>query len=185
MMALVGLLAFNFAVILPVLAEQTLHGGGGTYSLLSTMLSIGSVAGSLAVGLIHHPRRIYLASAALAFGIGLALTALVPGVAAACVTLLLTGVAAFCFVTLASTTLQLHSAPAFRGRIMALWVFVYLGTTPIGSVLTGWTVSAGGPRAALWVGAGSCLLAAAIAFRVHTPPHPDAALTDLDPSVRG
>ena len=50
---------------------------------------------------------------------------------------------AFCFVTLASTTLQLHSSAAFRARIMALWVFVYLGTTPIGSVLTGWIISAG------------------------------------------
>jgi MFS family permease len=97
--------------------------------------------------------------------------------------LLITGVAAFCFVTLASTTLQLHSAAAFRARIMALWVFVYLGTTPIGSVLTGWIVAAGGPRAALWAGAAACLLAAAIALRVHTPPHPDAALTDLDAGV--
>nr|WP_296065531.1 hypothetical protein [uncultured Actinoplanes sp.] len=70
-------------------------------------------------------------------------------------------------------------SPAFRGRIMALWVFVYLGTTPIGSVLTGWIMSTGGPRAALWVGAGSCLVAAAVALRVHTPPHPDAVLTDI------
>ena len=54
MMALIGLLAFNFPVILPVLARQTFHGNGGTYGLLSTMLSIGSVAGSLGVGLIHH-----------------------------------------------------------------------------------------------------------------------------------
>ncbi|GAA0265648.1 MFS transporter [Cryptosporangium japonicum] len=179
MMALVGLLAFNFAVILPVLADRTLHGGGGTYSLLSTMLSIGSVAGSLAVGLVRHPRRRYLVAAATAFGVGLASTAVAPGTLAACVTLLVTGVAAFCFVTLCSTTLQLHSSPAFRGRVMALWVFVYLGTTPIGSALTGWIVSAGGPRAALWVGAGACLVAALIAARVRTPPHPDDAYTDL------
>ena len=57
MMALVGLLAFNFPVILPVLASQTFHGNGGTYGLLSTMLSVGSVAGSLGVGFIRHPRR--------------------------------------------------------------------------------------------------------------------------------
>ncbi len=67
MMALVGLPAFNFPVILPVLARQTFHGNGGTCGLLSTMLSIGSVAGSLSVGLIHHPRRQYLMTAALAF----------------------------------------------------------------------------------------------------------------------
>jgi MFS family permease len=76
MMALVGLLAFNFSVILPVLASDTFHGSGGTYGLLTTMLSIGSVAGSLGVGLIGHPRRRYLAAAALAFGICLAASAL-------------------------------------------------------------------------------------------------------------
>jgi MFS family permease len=78
MMALVGLLAFNFSVILPVLASDTFHGTGGTYRLLTTMLSIGSVAGSLGVGLIGHPRRKYLVFTALAFGICLAATAASP-----------------------------------------------------------------------------------------------------------
>jgi MFS family permease len=154
-LALVGLLAFNFAVILPVLARQTFHGSGGTYGLLSTMLSLGSIAGSLGVGFLHHPRRVYLMAASLAFGGSLIATALAPDVAVACVTLAVTGAAAFSFVTLCSTTLQLHSAPAYRGRIMALWVFVYVGTTPIGSALTGWITSAAGPRAALLVGAAS------------------------------
>ena len=112
MMALVGLLAFNFPVILPVLARDTFHGTGGTYGLLSTMLSIGSVAGSLGVGFIRHPRLPYLMTAALAFGVFLAATAGAPDVAVACLTLLATGAAAFSFVTLCSTTLQLHSSPA-------------------------------------------------------------------------
>jgi len=179
MMALVGLLAFNFPVILPVLASHTFGGNGGTYGLLSTMLSIGSVAGSLGVGLIHHPRRQYLMAAALAFGAFLAATAGAPDVAVACLTLLATGAAAFSFVTLCSTTLQLHSSPAYRGRIMALWVYVYIGTSPVGSIITGAIISAAGPRAALLTGAAACLAAAAIASRVHTPPHVDAALTDL------
>jgi predicted MFS family arabinose efflux permease len=179
MMLLVGLLAFNFPVILPVLASRTFHGNGGTYGLLTTMLSVGSVAGSLGVGFIRHPRRPYLLTAALAFGVFLAATAGAPDVAVACLTLLATGAAAFSFVTLCSTTLQLHSSPAYRGRIMALWVYVYIGTTPVGSIITGAIISAGGPRAALLTGAGACLAAAAIASRVHTPPHVDAALTDL------
>jgi hypothetical protein len=62
---------------------------------------------------------------------------------------------------------------------MALWVFVYLGTTPIGSILTGWIIAAGGPRTALLVVSGACLAAAMLAAFVHTPPNPDAALTDL------
>lgn len=179
MMSLVGLLSFNFPVLLPVLAKQDFSGGGGTYGLLSTMLSVGSVLGSLGVGLIRHPRRVYLVAGALAFGVCLGLTALAPTVLAASIALLLTGAAAFSFVTLASTTLQLHSAPAYRGRIMALWVFVYVGTTPIGSVLSGWISSGAGPRAGFCVGAGACFAAAAVASRVKTPPDPDSALTDL------
>jgi MFS family permease len=179
MMALVGLLAFNFAVILPVMARKTFHGSGGTYGLMSAMLSLGSIAGSLAVGLVRHPRRPLLVVTALAFGASLAVTAAAPNVALVCAALVITGAAAFSFVTLCSTTLQLHSSTTYRGRIMALWVFVYIGTTPIGSILTGWITEAGGPRVALLVGSGACLLAAAIAARVHTPPNPDAALTDL------
>ena len=179
MMSLVGLLAFNFPVILPVLASRTFGGNGGTYGLLSTMLSVGSVAGSLGVGLIRHPRRPYLLTAALAFGVFLAATAGAPDVAVACLTLLATGAAAFSFVTLCSTTLQLHSSAAYRGRIMALWVYVYIGTTPVGSIISGAIISAAGARAALLAGAAACLAAAAIAARVHTPPHADAALTDL------
>ena len=62
---------------------------------------------------------------------------------------------------------------------MALWVFVYIGTTPIGSIVSGWIISASGPRVALLVGAGACLVVAGVAARVRTPPNPDAALADL------
>lgn len=179
MMLVVGLLAFNFAVILPVLAKDTFHGTGGTYGLLTALLSIGSILGSLAVGLIHHPKRPYLLFACLGFAVTLAATAAAPNVTVACLTLFLTGATAFCLVTLCSTTLQLHSSNAYRGRIMALWVFVYLGTTPIGSILTGWIISAGGPRVAFLVGSVACLTAATLAAFVHTPPNPDQALTDL------
>jgi MFS family permease len=179
MMAIAGLLSFNFAVILPVLAKVTFHGSGGTYGLMSTALSAGSIIGSLAVGFVHHPRRPYLVVTTLAFGVCLGLTAAAPNLVTVCIALAFTGTAAFAFVTLASTTLQLHSSAAFRGRIMALWVFVYIGTTPIGSILTGWITAEGGPRTALYVGAGAALVAAGLAARVHTPPNPDAAFSDL------
>jgi hypothetical protein len=62
---------------------------------------------------------------------------------------------------------------------MALWVYVYMGTTPVGSIITGTIISAAGARAALLTGAAACLVAAGIASRVHTPPHVDQALIDL------
>ena len=58
-------------------------------------------------------------------------------------------------------------------------MFVYIGTTPIGSILSGWIMSLGGPRVALLVGAGACVVAAAIAARVQTPDDPDRELGDL------
>jgi predicted MFS family arabinose efflux permease len=96
--------------------------------------------------------------AALAFGVFLAATAWAPDVALTCLTLLATGAAAFAFVTLCSTALQLHSSPAYRGRIMALWVHVYLETTPVGSIIVGAIISAAGVRAALLTGAAACLV---------------------------
>ena len=117
----------------------------------------------------------------LAFGTFLALTAVMPNVAGACVTLLLAGFCGYVLVTTATTSLQLHAAPEYRGRVMALWVLVFLGTTPIGNLAVGWLCSAAGPRAALWAAAGSCLLAAAAASRVRTPPNPDAGMVEPDP----
>jgi MFS family permease len=67
MMSLIGLVAFNFVVVLPVLAERVFD-----LRIVVDLLGIGSITGSLSVGLIRHPRRIYLAAAACAFGAGLA-----------------------------------------------------------------------------------------------------------------
>ena len=116
MMAVVGLLAFNFAVVLPVFTRSVLHGNGGTYGLLSACLSAGSVAGSFSVGLLSHPCRLYLAGAAIAFGLGLVATAATSTMVLTAIALAITGTCAFAFVTLTSTTLQLHSAPAYRAR---------------------------------------------------------------------
>jgi MFS family permease len=179
MMSLIGLLSFNFNVVLPVFTESDLGASGGTYGLLTSALSVGSVLGSLLVGRIAHPKRIYLAVTSLLFGVAMGITALTTAVAAAAVALMLTGVAAFAFVTLTSTTLQLHSSPQYRARIMALYGYFYLGTAPLGSVAVGWICETVGGRAALVVGASACLLAAGLAFRVHTPPHPDDQLDDL------
>ena len=62
---------------------------------------------------------------------------------------------------------------------MSLWFFVSLGTTPLATILAGWLGSAEGPRSVLWLGAGACALAAVIAARVHTPPHPDDSMTTV------
>lgn len=101
------------------------------------------------------------------------MAAVAPNLVWVCVALLLTGVAGFAFVTLASTTVQLPADPEMRGRVMALWVFVYIGTTPLGSIIAGRLSATHGPRSVLWLGAAACALAAFIAARAATPPHRD------------
>jgi MFS family permease len=183
MMAFVGLFAFNFTVVLPVFTEADLGATGGAYGMLTAALSVGSVIGSLLAGQIPHPKRVYLASASLLFGAGMLMTAITTTVTTAAIALALTGMAAFVFVTLTSTTLQLHSSPPYRSRMMALFGFFYLGTTPLGNIAAGWICQTAGGRAALIVGATACLAAAGLAFRVHTPPHPDDQLHDLATSA--
>jgi hypothetical protein len=164
---------------LPVLARQTFHGNGGTYGLLSTMLSIGLVAGSLGVGLIYHPRRQYLVAGALAFGAFLAATAGAPDIAIGCLTHLATGATAFSFVTLCQPRCSgTRPRPTAGGE----W---RCGCTSISEPARLAASSRGrssrppGYAPPLLTGAAACLAAAAIAARVHTPPHADAALTDL------
>jgi len=173
MIAIVGVCAFNFNVILPTLASDVYDAGGGTYGLLATALSIGSVAGSLIAGALGHPRRQRLVAAALAFAGALALVALAPTVPIACAALVLAGLSGFVLVTTASTSLQVHAATAYRGRVMALWAFLYVGTAPVGNLAAGWLSERCGPRSPLVIGAVSCLVAAALAARVETPPHVD------------
>jgi MFS family permease len=180
MMALIGLFSFNFTVLLPVFTQTDLHATGGTYALLSASLSIGSVVGSLLVGQLAHPKRIFLAVTSLIFGVAMVITACTTTVVAAVIALMITGMAAFAFVTLTSTTLQMHSSPPYRARIMALFSFFYLGTTPLGSIAVGWICQIGGGRTALIVGAAACFIGAGMAFRVRTPPHPDDQLHDLE-----
>ena len=112
------------------------------------------------------------------FGIALAATDAAPDVPLAYVALFCSGAAGFTFLTLTSTTVQLHTSAAYRGRIMPC-SSSSTGTTLIGSVLTGWITEVEGARAALLVGALACGVPAVLGSDVQTHPHPDRAVTDL------
>ncbi|NLT93007.1 MAG: MFS transporter, partial [Actinobacteria bacterium] len=93
---------------------------------------------------------------ALSLGVALA-----PTFGAAVVLLAPTGAAGVAFIALANTLIQLHSDAQMRGRVMALWAIVFLGSTPIGAPLAGLVAAHLGARAALGMGAVATLLAAA------------------------
>jgi MFS family permease len=165
LMALVGTLGFNFQVVLPLLAKFSFDGGAMTYGVLVSAMAVGSIVGALVTG--HHGRTgpRLIAAGALAFGVLALLSAAMPSLALEVVTLAGLGAAAVTFAATINSSLQLAVSPEMRGRVMALYSVVFLGSTPIGGPLTGWLAETYDPRVAL-VLAGVTGLSAAWAARV-------------------
>jgi len=160
MMAVVGTLSYNFIVILPLFAGSVFHRGGGTYGALTTAMGVGALAGALAVASRLRPRYQQLVLVTFAFGAFAMAVAVAPTLLIALVLLVPMGAASVSFIALANSLLQLNSSGQMRGRVMALWAIVFLGSTPIGAPLTGLVAAHFGARAALGMGAVAALLAA-------------------------
>jgi MFS family permease len=165
LMALVGTFGFNFQVVLPLLAVFSFEGGAGAYAALVTAMGVGSVAGALVTGARGRTGPRLIAGASLAFGTMALLAAAMPTLAFEVLALILLGAAAVTFVAAVNSTLQLAVSPQMRGRVMALYSVVFIGTTPIGGPLAGWLAESYDPRVALLL-AGASGLAAAWAARV-------------------
>jgi MFS family permease len=162
LMALVGALAFNFSTVLPLMAKFTFHGGASTYALLTSAMGAGAVLGALVNGARGRVSPALVAGSAFAFGAALGLVTLAPGLAVALALLPLVGAASVTFSAAVNTTLQLSVQPHLRGRVMAIYAMVFVGTTPIGGPLVGWLCEVAGPRAGLGVGAAAAILAGLI-----------------------
>jgi MFS family permease len=165
LMALVGTLGFNFQVVLPLLAKFSFEGGATTYGVLVSAMAVGSIAGALINGAHGRTGPRLIAAGALAFGVSALLSALMPTLALEVPVLALLGAAAVTFAATINSTLQLAVSPEMRGRVMALYSVVFLGSTPIGAPLVGWLSQAYDPRVALLL-AGVSGLSAAWAARV-------------------
>ncbi len=195
MVAVVGTLGFNFVVVLPLLARQTLGGGPALYGSLTALVGLGSLVGALGAASRARPTTTVLLGAATAFGVlmvaaaaarhPLVLGALLVGV----------GLSVMVFLSTANASLQLASEPAMRGRVMALYALVFLGSTPVGGPLVGWISERWGPPAGLATGGVASLGAVAVAvlrsrrrlgtprrFRTPRPaPEPEPAPPEVAP----
>ncbi|MFL5872601.1 MAG: MFS transporter [Solirubrobacterales bacterium] len=160
LMALVGTLGFNFQVVLPLLAKFSFESGAMTYAALVSAMAVGSIAGALVNGHRGRTGPRLIAGGALAFGASALLAAAMPSLALEIVMLALLGAAAVTFAATINSTLQLAVTPEMRGRVMALYSVVFLGSTPIGAPLTGWLAQHYDPRVALVLAGASGLLAA-------------------------
>jgi MFS family permease len=149
MMAVVGTLAFNFQVLLPLLGRFTFEGGAAAYTALAVAMAVGSVGGALATGARGRIGDSLLIGSAAAFGGFALVAAAAPSLPLAIAALVPLGAVSVTFAAGVNSTLQLRAAPAMRGRVMALYSVVFLGSTPIGGPLVGWLAELAGPRAGL------------------------------------
>ena len=161
MMAVVGTLSFNFQVLLPLLASFTWHGTAQLYTALAVAMGLGSVAGALAAGARARVGPRLLVGAAAAFGVAELLVAAAPTIPLQLAALIPLGAVSVTFAAGVNSSLQLAVEPSMRGRVMALYSVVFLGSTPIGAPLVGWIAELAGPRAGLVLGGLAALLAAA------------------------
>ncbi len=162
MAGMVGMLAYEFQVTLPVVAKQTFGGNAATYGFLTAAMGFGAVFGGLMTAARGRPGIRTMTIAATGFGVAMLGLALAPSLAIAFVAMGVTGFAAITFMATGNSTLQLEARPSMRGRVMALWAVAFMGSTPVGGPLIGWVVEAAGARAGIAVGAVSCFAAAGI-----------------------
>jgi MFS family permease len=167
MMVVIGTLSFNFQILLPLFAAFTWDGSATTYALLTSAMGVGSVAGALVTGARNRVSASLLVGSAAAFGVASLGAALAPTLALQVAILVPLGAASVTFAAGVNSSLQLAAGDALRGRVMALYSVVFLGSTPIGAPLVGWLAEAAGPRAGLMVGGVAALTAAAGAWLVH------------------
>jgi MFS family permease len=163
LMAVVFTLAFNFSVLVPLLAKQTFHGSAATFGVMSALAGLGSFVAALVMANRASTRSAAppgihrLAIFSLASGIALLLTAIAPTLRLAYVSMVPLGLTVMFFIITANSMLQLASKPEFRGRVMALYGMVFLGSTPIGAMIAGAVGEALGPRAGFAMGAVAAL----------------------------
>jgi MFS family permease len=152
MIAVIGTLAWEFPVTLPLMARNIFHGGAGAYGVMASVMGVGAVIGGLISAARPRPRTRALCLAAMGWGIAILAAAAAPTLPLELAALLFVGYGSITFNSFAKTTLQLAAAPSMRGRVMALWALAWLGSTPIGGPIVGWVGQTAGARWGLVIG---------------------------------
>jgi MFS family permease len=184
MMALVGMLAYEFQVTLPVFASHTFHTDAEGYGFITAATGVGAVVGGLFTAARGRTGLRPMIIASTGFGIAMLASAYAPAFALACVLMLFVGWASVSFIAIGNSTIQLAARPDMRGRVVALWQVAFQGTTPIGGPLMGWIIALSDPRTGIAVGGLACLAAALGAFLFRRRSAAAAGLPDADPDAR-
>ncbi len=163
MVFVVGTFGVNFPIFTSTMSEIVFHRGAGEFGLLNSIMAIGSVGGALLAARRDRPRIRLLVGAAAGFGVACGVAALMPTYWTFGAVLALLGLVSMTFMNTANSLVQTTTEAAMRGRVMALYMAIFAGGTPLGAPVVGWVADAFGPRWSLGVGAASGFVAFAIA----------------------
>jgi MFS family permease len=161
MMAVIGTLAFNFQVVIPLMATKVYETEAGGFGVLYAVMGAGAVLGGLSMATRKGVSYRRLLTLSTIMSVTILVAAAAPTFGAEAVALFAMGAAAFAFIAVANTTIQLTAAPGMRGRVMALYAIAFLGSTPIGGPIVGWISQQWGPRVGFAIGGVAALLATA------------------------
>ncbi len=147
----VSLVGFNFHVLVPLLASQTLHVGAGTFGVLSAAFGLGALIGALATASLSEASPRVFVGGAVGFSLAMVALALIHSVDLALVLLLFLGMFFALFTSSANALVQLSSPAHLRGRVMSLYLFAFAGLAPVGGLVAGFLAEQGGTSLAFGV----------------------------------
>jgi MFS family permease len=148
LVGILGCFGLNFPIVLTAMAKA-FHGGASTYGLFNIILAVGSSAGALLAGATRHPRVRVIAVCGATFGVLQVTAAVMPGLAAFLPVIAVMGLVNLMFQAMANAYVQLAVDPQMRGRVMGLYMLVFVGGTPFGAPLIGSITSHFGARAGM------------------------------------
>jgi MFS family permease len=199
-MVVVGVVStfgLNFQLTSALMARTEFGKGASEYGVLGSVLAIGSLTGALLAARRERPRVRLVIGAAFAFGVTTGVMALMPTYPSFAVACIPVGLASLTMMTAANTTIQMSTDPAMRGRVMAIYMMVFMGATPIGSPVVGWVGEEFGARWAIGIGSISALLVATgaalwairnwhleVHYRVLHRPHLEVTYPDVPEPVQ-
>ncbi|MEV4946350.1 MFS transporter [Streptomyces sp. NPDC053755] len=158
----VGTFGFNFPIWLTAFADDVYHVGAGTYGFLNTLMAAGSLAGALLAARRGSSRLRMVVGAAMAFGLLEIAAALSPSFWLFALLLVPIGMVGLTVNVTANSAVQLATDPVMRGRVMSLYMMIFVGGTPIGAPLLGWVTDTYGARAGFATGGLVSLTAAVV-----------------------
>ena len=184
-MSLVYLFTFNFSVVIPLHAYRTYGGSAQEIGWLYAALGLGAFLG--AIGMANRqtePTLRRLAGFSAAFGVLLAVAGWAPTFVLALISMVPVGYVSMLFAITANSTLQRFTRADMRGRVMALYTTIFLGSTAIGGPITGWVAETWNARATLVAGGAVAIAAGLIALRARAAAPASTERTAAETAVR-